>query len=532
MDINVPVILEKEDFTYKKLLLPFISGLLTSLGFYSTHFDFLIWFSLVPLFYCLFNYKISAKKGFLITFVYSITFYLGLLTWLFKLHPLTWVGFTEIQSLGIITLGWISFSLAESLSLSILGFLYGLVKPEGWKNILFVSSLWVIIEALQGFSDAGFTWGRLAISQYKEIYLIQSSNLFGSLFISFILILLNSSIALSFVDYFKNKDKKSFKYTYPVLILIVINLFYGFYTVFSKEDNGKEINTAIIQGNILSDQKWNMTVQQGIDIYLDLSKQALNDSKNEKIDLFVWPESAVRTTMENPSVMAQLKDFTSKNDTFLLTGIFDVLRKKDPNDYDVFNAMTGISPKGDILGKYYKRHLVPFGEYLPFKDILFAIYPPIKEINRLGKDITPGKSSNVFKMPFGHVGGLICYESIFPELIRESTTDGAEILILVTNDSWYKDSSAVYHHNGQAVFRSIENDRYMVRAANTGISSFISPTGQTIEMLGPLLKGYIKDKVKLRNTKTFYTIIGDTIVIFAIVLLFISSFKSKKTQEE
>lgn len=514
---------EEENFEYKKLYFPFISGVLTSLGFYTTHLDFLIWFSLIPLFYVLFKYKITPLKGFLITFTYSFTFYLGLLTWLFKLHPLTWVGFSEPQSLFLISLGWFTFSLVESISLSILGLIYGLTKPQGYKKIIFVSSLWIMIEFLQGLTELGFTWGRLAISQYKEIYLLQSANIFGSLFISLLIVFFNSSIAFTIIEYLKEKSKLAYKYIYPVMTLFILNLFYGIYTISTKDDGGKEINTVIIQGNILSDQKWNMSVQQGIDIYMETSKQALNEHKDKKIDLFVWPESAVRSFIDSPKILPQLREFTEKNNTFLLTGIFD-FKEKMPNERIFFNAMTGISPTGEIMGRYYKRHLVPFGEYVPFKDFLAKIYPDVEKINRMS-EITPGDHASVFKTPFGNIGGLICYESIFPELIKESTNDGAELLVLVTNDSWYKDSSAVYHHNGQAVFRSIENDRYMVRAANTGISSFVSPTGHTMQYLKPLVKGYLFDKVKFRTTKTIYSIIGDSIVLLACLGLVFSVLK-------
>ncbi|MFN4150691.1 MAG: nitrilase-related carbon-nitrogen hydrolase, partial [Candidatus Sericytochromatia bacterium] len=130
----------------------------------------------------------------------------------------------------------------------------------------------------------------------------------------------------------------------------------------------------------------------------------------------------------------------------------------------------------------------------------------------------------------GKIGGLICYESIFPEIISSSVNDGAELLTLVTNDSWYKDSSAVYQHNGQAVFRAIENDRYMVRGANTGISSVVSPEGRTLALLEPMKKGYITSKVKFKNTKTIYTQIGDIFVGFVFVILIIFLFISKKNK--
>ena len=520
---------EKLKISRQQMLLAFISGILMSVSGSVFQMDWLAWFALVPLFYSFFNFRINGKTGFQLSFICSLTYYLGLLTWLFRLHPLTWIGFSAGESILIITTGWFVFSLIESLGLSLMGYFMGLINPDGWKRALIPACLWIVIEWLQGLSDFGFTWGRLAISQYRNIFMIQSANLFGSLFITGLIVFTNAVLAIILIDYLKNREKISFKLLLSTFILLTINMVYGIYTVFTKQDSGKSVNAAIIQGNILSDEKWNMSPQDALDIYLNLSQKALQETKNknEKIDLFVWPETAVRDYIQNAVTFNQLSAFTSLSQTYLLTGVFDVKQEAEKT-YSIFNSIAGISPQGKILGVYSKQHLVPFGEYLPFRGFLQLLMPKITQINALGHDLSSGKDAGIIATPFGNIGGLICYESIFPQIIQNSINDGAELLVLVTNDSWFKDSKGVYQHNAQFVFRAVENDRYMLRAANTGVSTIISPEGRILNELGPLTKDYLVGTVKFRDRQTIYSKIGDFIAILSLIMLILFGFLTKK----
>ena len=130
----------------------------------------------------------------------------------------------------------------------------------------------------------------------------------------------------------------------------------------------------------------------------------------------------------------------------------------------------------------------------------------------LSSSLTPGDNTHVFRTEIGTIGGLICFDSIYEALSRDSVLDGADLLILSTNDSWYKDSAAVYQHNGHAVLRAIENGRYLVRAANTGISSILSPYGDITASLEPLKTGYVVGEISMESSSTLYTILGNAIV--------------------
>jgi apolipoprotein N-acyltransferase len=183
---------------------------------------------------------------------------------------------------------------------------------------------------------------------------------------------------------------------------------------------------------------------------------------------------------------------------------------------NLYNAIVTFYPDGSIgEAPYYKRHLVPFGEYLPMADLIKTVLPVLAEMNVFSDDLTPGTNSALIETGFGKIGGLVCFDSIYETLALSSVRDGAQLIGLITNDSWYRDSAAVYQHNKHAQLRAVENGRYVARAANTGISSIIKPTGEIVSSLAPLKGGYVTGEVYFYNNLTLYTVIGDIIVLIS-----------------
>ncbi|MEG1457607.1 MAG: apolipoprotein N-acyltransferase, partial [Bacilli bacterium] len=175
---------------------------------------------------------------------------------------------------------------------------------------------------------------------------------------------------------------------------------------------------------------------------------------------------------------------------------------------------------------YSKRHLVPFGEYIPFKKSLEKIIPSMKDFQLMG-ELDPGDGFYLQKTEHGKIGGIICFESIFPSIVRGSVNEGAELIILVSNDSWFKDSSAVYQHHKQAIMRAVENNRYIVRAANTGISSFIDNKGRVIEETELLKEEVVNSKVSMISDRSIYSVVGDIIVLFGVLWIGIIYVRKK-----
>ena len=188
-------------------------------------------------------------------------------------------------------------------------------------------------------------------------------------------------------------------------------------------------------------------------------------------------------------------------------------------DGKTYNTLSLVNRDGTLHGNvYHKRHLVPFGEYVPMKPVIDTLLPFMSELV-LMNEFTPGTDSKVFDTEHGKLGALICFDSIYEELARDATKDGAEILIISTNDSWFDDSIALYQHNAQAVLRAMENGRYVLRCANTGISSVITDKGDVIASLAPNVEGVITEEVPLYGYETLYTRIGNLFVYLNIAAL-------------
>ncbi|MFA4911916.1 MAG: apolipoprotein N-acyltransferase, partial [Desulfobacteria bacterium] len=171
-----------------------------------------------------------------------------------------------------------------------------------------------------------------------------------------------------------------------------------------------------------------------------------------------------------------------------------------------------ISPDNNVFGRYDKTHLVPLGEYVPLGKYLYFIDKIVEGIG----DFSSGKRIEPLESPLGKLGVFICYEGIFPDLVRKFVKKGANILVNITNDAWFGDTSAPYQHLSMVTFRAVENRVFIARAANTGISSFIDATGKIRATTEIFTKGFLIDRIPLVNIHTFYTRYGD---IFAKICL-------------
>ena len=156
---------------------------------------------------------------------------------------------------------------------------------------------------------------------------------------------------------------------------------------------------------------------------------------------------------------------------------------------------------------YRKMQLVPFGEYVPLRRLLFFVGPIVEAVS----SFTPGERPVLLPIGDRLVNTAICYEVVYGNLIRRMVRDGSELLTTITNDAWYGWSSAAYQHWDQAAMRAIENGRYLARAANTGVSGFVDPYGRVLQKSKLFEDAVLVDNVRLRRTETLYTRGGDLI---------------------
>ncbi len=264
----------------------------------------------------------------------------------------------------------------------------------------------------------------------------------------------------------------------------------------------------IVQGNIDQAIKWDPSYQEKtLNIYQNLTYKVAKP----KLDLVIWPETAIPFFLEaNLQYKFSILGMLQKLDCYLLGGGLGYSFKEGEVKY--FNSAFLISPKEGIVGRYDKIHLVPFGEYVPLRGLL----PFVEKMVEGASDFSPGKEIVTFSLPKGRFGVLICYETIFPNLVRRFVKKGADFLVNITNDAWFGNTSAPYQHASMAVFRAIENRVFIVRAANTGVSLIIEATGR-ISLEGGLFKPEIlKGGLRKCQKTTLYTQYGD---IFAYICL-------------
>ena len=409
------------------------------------------------------------------------------------------------------------FSLYLGLYFGLFGYLTRFITTKTALPLPFITPLlWVSLEYLRAHLLTGFPWVSLGYSQYKFLSIIQIADITSFLGISFLIVGVNT-VLFEILLYVKDRASLSLSSIIAissVFLLFVLSLAYGHFKLqtspqTSHDQSGNMIKATVIQGNIPQDLKWDKNFQRNtIDVYKHLTDEANKDSVN----LVIWPETAAPFFFQDRSgYQRELFDLAKKENIFLLFGSpsYAMTSNSTPR---LFNSAYLISPNGEKLSRYDKIHLVPFGEYVPLSKILFFIEKMVMGIG----DFEPGKDYTLHQIPQGKFGVVICFEVIFPDLVRRFVENGAEFMTTITNDAWFGESAAPYQHFAMVVFRAIENRVYFARAANTGISGFINPKGEILEASPIFVESYLTHRISLSTVKTFYTLYGD---VFAYVCL-------------
>ena len=228
----------------------------------------------------------------------------------------------------------------------------------------------------------------------------------------------------------------------------------------------------------------------------------------------LWPESVIHHALENDKEkQAVFRSIATETGAIHIIGSFSE-QVDEKNFVNFYNSLFVFYPDGTMGEEIYnKRRPVPFGEYLPMEKLFRLLIPALTEINMLARDTQPGQGSSLFSLPFGKVGGLICFDSIYPALARESTADGASLLLLSTNDSWFDGSAGKDIHFAHSILRAVENGRTVLRVGTTGITAAVSPGGRVDATLSRDTSDVLVCDVSLRESQTLYTQTGDLFMI-------------------
>ncbi len=475
--------------------LPLLSGILLIVIQPPVSLFPLAFFALIPLLGSI--RKDDLRFSFFSGYVAGVVSYFGLIYWV--IIAMNRYGGIDISLSFLILLLFVAYL---SLYTGVFALSCAWLEKRFSMPLYFSAPLvWVLLEYGRGFLLSGFPWSFLAHSQYNFLHFIQVVSITGTYFISFLIVAINTILYA-----FWRKRKISLTYVAVIAVLVVATLDYGFISL-SEKNNRALLKTKIVQGNVRQDVKWDeafkvMTIKKYLQMTLSSGKDA---------DLIIWPETAMpfifdREIYANKYIKA-LPEAVNGN---LLFGTMS----QDPSGR-FRNSAYVIGKDGETKGIYSKVHLVPFGEYTP----LLSYFPFLEKLTAAGGDFSSGEGHKPIKTDAGNIGILICYEGVFPSITNETVRKGAQVLVNLTNDAWYDRTSAPFQHFAFYIFRAIETDRYLLRAANTGISAIIDPKGHVEEKTAIFTEEILKGSFAIRDTKTFYVKQGDYFILLVLLAL-------------
>jgi apolipoprotein N-acyltransferase len=482
------------------------SGILLALAYPSTDLGVVAFVALLPFLLSLQDAGPvpSLWRGYL----FGFSFFVMLLAWI----PRVMVTYGGMPP----PLAWLIFLLMV-FYLASYAALFALLLSSSWRRLGALSLIaapvfWVALELARGRLLSGFPWGLLGYTQYRNVPLLQAASWGGIYAVSFLVMASNAGLALLLLRPATPRQRMSGS----ALLLLVLLVHAGGAVVLRAADRdpgGEEVPVAAIQPNVPQDRKWSPGAEAQI-----LSDLVRLTREASGARLIVWPESASPFSFRRP-VRAGGTGFMIETDeaysgvvaglaralgATLIVGSVDYAA--DAGVLHAFNSAFAIGPDGSVLGTYDKIHLVPFGEYVPLHRLLFFV-------DRLAQgaiaDFSPGTRLEPLPAPGGSAATSICYEAIFPELVRRIAARDAVYLVNITNDAWFGKTAAPRQHLAMAVVRAAENRRYLVRAANTGISAIVDPYGRILGKTGLMESSVLRGTVRPRTDRTPYARSGD-----------------------
>ena len=494
-------------------MLCLLSAGLLILSFPKPNLGYLSWFALVPWFFALQRQK--TLQAFFLSYMVGLVFFSGIVYWVNYVSSLGFAVLVLYLALYFAVFGLL-FSFSIDYRLSTIGY-------------FLIPCVWVTLEYIRSHLFSGFGWALLGYSQYRNLPIIQISDITGAYGVSFLLVLVNVSIwqtinsfqlsAFSYQQKATSKNNFTIRYSlFAASFLLILVLIYG-YVKLNQKPRGHNIKVAVVQGNIPQGMKWDPHFRDSIlEKYFRLTKQAAG----EYPQAIIWPETSVPGYLESDNELIREVTVLSRNvfPAYLLVGT-----PQEADNRRIFNSAT-LLQDGKIIQRYDKLHLVPFGEFTPWPEFFCRF-----SFAGLIGNFSPGKDYTVFELsklkPRVKFSTLICFEDVFAHLARGFVKRGAQVLVNMTNDAWFEDSSEPEQHLQASVFRAVENKVSVVRSANTGVSCFINPWGKILSRVSDLfgkdvlVAGVKAQELKIISVPSFYTAFGD---IFAWVCLVAAGF--------
>ncbi len=506
----------------------FLAGLFASLPLCVEWLSFFSFFAFIPYLLILFSHLFGdVRRSLFFWYRQGLLLFLGFLIGVFHffvaMYPMEFAGdFSAPVAVFVVAFSWIGLSLLYTLVYALLilamGALSRLAVVRRYPVLLpfLFAAGFSVVEYLQTLTWAGTPWGVYALTQADRVLIVAPASLLGAHFVSFLLLLFNALLAYAIHRFWKSRDRRRFfRAVSAVLAFFILWCGVGGILTLTREQPQRTVRVAILQGNISSRDKWTVG-SNSIQTFRRLAKEAAK----EGAVVMLWPETAIPSVLsEHSYYLDDLYDIAEETNAIQIIGAFRGGVDAD-GEYAEYNSLFLIYPDRTVKNLTYdKRHLVPFGEFVPFASLFATLVPPMAELMARDPVAAGSDEPTVFHETCGSFGALICFDSIYEELSRASVKGGAEVLLLATNDSWFLDSEALRQHHAQAQLRAVETGRYVVRCGVTGISSVIDTRGQTVTQLPPDTCDYLVADVPLCNDTTLFVHVGNLFVCLSALFL-------------
>jgi apolipoprotein N-acyltransferase len=472
-----------------------LSGVLLALSFPKFGHGVVAWVALAPLLVALAG--AGAFQAFRLGYLTGAVSSLGLLYWT-ALVVIQYGGLSLPVGIGVMTLLCLAVALFPSLFAFVVSRWLAALGPGA---LVLAPFAWVATELLRRHTFFDFPWCLLGYSQHDHLAFIQIASVTAVYGVSFLVAACSALLAYAAVE-----PRHRGRAAIALLGLLGAAWGYGTWVLSRPLPEAGRIRVGLVQAGILQEEKWEPEgAWTNVSRHLDLTRRAAERGAR----LVVWPESAVPFYFDRSPGLAGLLERTVRDGRIFLIFGNDDRQDLPDGTYRAWVGAKMLTPEGEVALRYHKMKLVPFGEYVPLHPLLTLGGRVAAKMVQQVSDFTPGTDPVVAALDGHRLGVFICYEAIFPDLVREFTTRGADLLVNITNDAWYGRTSAPYQHLAMAAFRAVENGKYLVRAANTGITAVVDPRGRVLEPTTLFERAVLVRDVPFVPGGTFYSRHGD-----------------------
>ena len=511
------------------------------------------WIALTPLLLALIGkdasgHRLSTYQGAALGYVSGFVWYLGNCYWVYETMHL-YGAIAKPAATGILVL----FCLYLGLYHALFGALIATSRRAqlgghrlGVQGALLISPFaWVAVELARA-RITGFPWDLLGITQVDNLLLTRLAPYFGAYGLSFVIAVVNAL-------WLARITLKKRRYTRPALILACVAIL-GLYVLFLRRvqppiHEGTQATATLVQENLevgamAANSGPPLTANEMLQTFSELSlfpanggtcngipeltgtqcsgpvpsqQGAASDGTRylQPTDLIVWPESPAGFSERDPEFRGAISSLARSAHAPVIVGTIGIdADRAVKRGYDLYNSADFIAPDGRIAGRYDKMHLVPFGEYVPYKKLFFFAGSLLQDVG----EFNPGTRRTIFQTGGHGIGTFICYESVFADEMRQYAQMGADVLVNISDDGWYGDTSAAWEHLNMVRMRAIENHRWVLRATNTGVTAAIDPYGRVVASAPRHRRTSLRVGYNYERDVTFYSAHGDLFAYFCALL--------------